>query len=128
MPAPLAAATVARLATVETATVGHYQHDGFMDPAIAALIPNRRISGTAVTVAIPGPDSTLLHHVMGLVRPGDVLVIDRCGDRKHACFGGILALTARLTGIAGALNAGRKLRELSGATAKMMAAIAEQKG
>jgi regulator of RNase E activity RraA len=54
-----------------------------------------------VTLSIPGPDSTLLHHAMNLVRPGDVLVIERCGDRKHACIGGVLALVARLTGLAG---------------------------
>jgi regulator of RNase E activity RraA len=101
MPAPIAPEAIARLVRVETATVGHYRHDGFMDPALRAVIPDRRIAGTAVTVAIPGADSTLLHHAMNLVRPGDVLVVDRCGDRRHACFGGVLALVARLSGLAG---------------------------
>ena len=47
--------------------------------------------GTAVTVAIPGTDSTLLHHAIGLLRPGDLLVIDRLGDDRHACLGGGVA-------------------------------------
>lgn len=103
MPPQLDAALVKRLAQVEPATVGHYRHDGFMDPGLRAVIPDRRIAGTAVTLSIPGPDSTLLHHTMNLVRPGDVLVIDRCGDRKHACVGGVLALVAKLTGLAGVI-------------------------
>ena len=60
-----------------------------------------RIAGTAVTVSIPGPDSALLHHVMGLVRPGDVLVVERCGDERHACWGGFMATAARSCGVAG---------------------------
>ena len=101
MPRPIDAAVLARLAKAEPATVGHYRHDGFMDPGIRALIPDRRIAGTAVTLAIPGADSALLHHAMNLVRPGDVLVIDRLGDAKHACIGGVLARVARLAGLAG---------------------------
>ncbi|MGH6718871.1 MAG: RraA family protein [Alphaproteobacteria bacterium] len=101
MPQPIDAAILARLAKAEPATIGHYRHDGFMDPGIRALVPDRRIAGTAVTLAIPGPDSALLHHAMNLVRPGDVLVIDRCGDARHACIGGVLALVARLSGLAG---------------------------
>ena len=72
-----------------------------MDPAISAVIPDRRVAGTAVTLRIPGPDSALLHHVLGLVRPGDFLVIDRCGDRKHAAWGGVVAYTAKTVGLAG---------------------------
>jgi 4-hydroxy-4-methyl-2-oxoglutarate aldolase len=101
MPAQLDPALLKRLATVETATVGHFRHAGFMDPAIRAVLPGHRVAGTAVTVRIPGPDSALLHHILGLVRPGDFIVIDRCGDRKHACWGGVVAVTAKVAGVAG---------------------------
>jgi 4-hydroxy-4-methyl-2-oxoglutarate aldolase len=103
MPAQVDAAQLARLAEVETATVGHFRHDGFMDPALRAVLPERRVAGTAVTVRIPGPDSALLHHALGLVRPGDFLVIDRCGDRRHACWGGVVTFNAKHAGVVGAV-------------------------
>jgi regulator of RNase E activity RraA len=89
------------LLQVETATVGHFRHDGFIDPAIRLVLPRARIAGPAVTVRIAGPDSTLLHHAVSSARPGDVLVIDRCGDTRHACWGGVTTYAACLAGIAG---------------------------
>jgi regulator of RNase E activity RraA len=103
MPPQLDRAQVARLLQVETATVGHFRHDGFMAPELRAVIPERRVAGTAVTVRIPGPDSALLHHALGLLRRGDFLVIDRCGDRRHACWGGVVTFTAAHVGVAGAV-------------------------
>jgi regulator of RNase E activity RraA len=88
MPEPLPAALIAKLERVETATIGHWRHWGFMDRGIQPLLREKRIAGVAVTLAIPGPDSTLLHHALGLLRPGDVLVVDRLGDDRHACWGG----------------------------------------
>jgi 4-hydroxy-4-methyl-2-oxoglutarate aldolase len=103
MPAQVDAALLKKLAGVETATIGHFQHAGFMHPHLRAVIPEHRITGTAVTVRIPGPDSALLHHVMGLVRPGDFVVIDRCGDVKHACWGGVVTRAAKHRGVVGAV-------------------------
>ncbi|WP_439577481.1 RraA family protein [Elioraea sp.] len=98
MPEPLPAALVAKLEQVETATVGHWRHWGFMDRAIQPLLREKRIAGVAVTLAIPGPDSTLLHHALGLLRPGDVLVVDRLGDDRHACWGGGVTVAAKAAG------------------------------
>ena len=42
MPAQIAPAVVARLAQVETATVGHTRHWGFMDRRIQPLLPEKR--------------------------------------------------------------------------------------
>lgn len=100
LPDPLPAATVQRLAQVEVATVGHYVHDRIARNDLRPVIPGRRVAGTAVTVAIAGADSTLLYHAMDQVRPGDVLVIDRAGDTRHACFGGFMAAVARVRGLA----------------------------
>ena len=58
----------------------------------------KRVAGTAVTLAIPGQDSTLLHHALGLLRPGDILVVDRLGDDKHACWGGGVTVAAKAAG------------------------------
>ncbi|MDP6787175.1 MAG: RraA family protein [Rhodospirillales bacterium] len=101
LPPQIDQATLDKLAKAETATIGHFLHAHFMDPAISAVIPGRRVAGTAVTLRIPGPDSALLHHVIGLVRPGDFLVIDRCGDRKHAAWGGVVAFAAKNAGVVG---------------------------
>lgn len=38
---------------------------------------------------------------MDRVRPGDLLVIDRVGDHKQACWGGFMAAVARIRGLAG---------------------------
>lgn len=103
MPAQVPKALLEKLAKVETASIGHFRHIGFMDPAIKPLIDGKHIVGTAVTVAIPGQDSTLLHHALGFLRPGDVLVIDRLGDTKHACFGGGVCVAAKTSGAAGAI-------------------------
>jgi 4-hydroxy-4-methyl-2-oxoglutarate aldolase len=107
MPRQIEALRLDRLRQVETATVGHFRHDGFMNPDLRAVIPDRRVAGTAVTVRIPGPDSAMLHHALGLVRPGDFLVIDRCGDQRHACWGGVVTFNAKHAGVVGAVVDGR---------------------
>ncbi|MGO1074184.1 RraA family protein [Inquilinus sp. CA228] len=99
VPPQIAPALAEKLARVEIATIGHFRHRGFVHRSIAPLQPVRgTLVGTAVTVAIPGTDSTLLHHAIGLLRPGDVLVIDRLGDDRHACLGGGVARAALRAG------------------------------
>ncbi|WP_159994244.1 RraA family protein [Roseomonas sp. 18066] len=97
MPAAISSEVVALLEQTETATVGHWRHWGFVDRGIQGLL-RRRVAGTAVTVQIPGADSTLLHHALGLLRPGDVLVVDRLGDDRHACWGGGVTVAAKAAG------------------------------
>ena len=107
MPAQLDPALLDQLRQVETATVGHFLHSGFMDPDLRAVLPGRRVAGTAVTLRLPHTDSTLLHHATRLFRPGDFVVIDRVGDRRHACWGGVITFLAAKIGIAGAVVDGR---------------------
>lgn len=90
-----------RLGRVETATVGHFRSSCFVDRSIAATDPRHRIAGTAVTLQLAADDSALLHHVINDLRPGDVLVVDRCGDDHHACWGGVMTNAAVIQGIAG---------------------------
>ncbi|MCX8997351.1 RraA family protein [Rhizobiaceae bacterium BDR2-2] len=98
MPDQVPAEDLELLSGVETATVGHWRLFGFMNRAIQPLLPGRRVVGTAVTLAIAGPDSTLLHHVAGLLRPGDILVVDRLGDDKYACWGGGVTVAVKASG------------------------------
>lgn len=101
MPPQLDAALVEKAGRVETATVGHRRQLGFAEPQIKCVLGNRRVAGTAVTLALPGQDSTLLHHAIQFLRPGDFLVIDRLGDRKHACLGGGVAVAIKTRGVVG---------------------------
>lgn len=101
LPPPIDGELLALLRKAEPATIGHFLHTGFMEPEIRGLFPDIRIAGTALTVRAPGADGVLIHHAVAQARPGDVLVIDRCGDRKHACVGGAVAYAARKAGIAG---------------------------
>lgn len=98
MPRQVDPALVEKAGRAETATIGHRRHMGFADKAIQCVLPGRRIAGTAVTLALPGQDSTLLHHIIASLRPGDVLVIDRLGDHKHACLGGGVAAAIKASG------------------------------
>ena len=103
MPEPVPAALLEKCARAETATIGHRRLLGFASPEIRSLLPDKRIAGTAVTLAIPGSDSTLLHHIVQFLRPGDVLVIDRLGDRRFACLGGGVACAIKASGCVGVI-------------------------
>lgn len=103
LPEPIAEAQLQRLARAETATIGHFRLLGFADPAIKPLRPGRRVAGTAVTLVLPGLDSTLLHYVAGQLRPGDFLIIDRLGERRHSCLGGGIGYALQQRGVLGAV-------------------------
>ena len=92
---------IALLAKAEPATIGHFLDFGFVDPQIRAQWQVPRIAGTAVTVRCAGNDSTMVHYALGQLRPGDVLVIDRFGDTRHAAVGGGVAFAAREAGALG---------------------------
>jgi len=99
MPAQIDAGVVELLERVEVATIGHVLHSGFVDPALRAVLPNKRVAGTAVTLRIPNADSALLHYLTAHVRPGDIVLIDRCGDTRHACWGGVITNAMKLAGV-----------------------------
>jgi 4-hydroxy-4-methyl-2-oxoglutarate aldolase len=103
LPAQLDAALVSKLVKAEPATIGHFRNSGFMDPAIRAMQPDLRIAGPAVTVRAPGMDGTIVGYALGQVRRGDVLVIDRAGDHRHAAFGGLVAYACKVAGLAGVI-------------------------
>lgn len=102
MPEQADPALLALLEQVDTATIGHVRHNGFMNQAIQALDRGQKPrAGVAVTLALPAFCSTLMHYAVSHIRPGDMLVIDRLGDERHACLGGAVARAARLAGAVG---------------------------
>lgn len=100
-PPPVDSALLEHLSRAEPATIGHFRHVGFMDAGIRALMPCPRIVGTAVTIRCVGPDTTMVHYALGKLRPGDVLIMDRGGDHRHAACGGGVAFAAREAGCVG---------------------------
>ena len=89
---------------VTPATVGHYI-DSVMNCEIKPINEGVKIAGPAITVRCPTinstVDSTVVHYVMKFVQPGDIIVIDCCGDLEHASVGEMVALMAKLKKAAG---------------------------
>lgn len=103
MPQQISKEMAEKLAKCETATIGHFLHDVFVNREIRAVLPGKRIAGTAVTLRLAGPDSALLHYAVSIARPGDILIIDRAGDDKHACWGGVVTHAAKKAGVLAAV-------------------------
>ena len=103
LPDRLDSKLVDKLVRAEPATIGHFRNSGFMDPGIRAMQRDVRIAGPAVTVRAPGMDGTIVGYALGQVRRGDVLVIDRAGDHRHAAFGGLVAYACKVAGLAGVI-------------------------
>ena len=60
-----------------------------------------RIAGPAITLRLRPGDNLMLHKVLGIVQPGDVLVIDTCGCRNYAVLGELIATAAFQAGLNG---------------------------
>jgi len=101
MPEPIAEDRLKRFAGFETVLFGHFLNRGVLDPGIQPVGQVRSIVGRAITLSLPAQDSTLLHHAAGLAGPGDVVVIDRRGDTRHACLGGGVATSLMNSGVSG---------------------------
>lgn len=102
LPTSISPALLDLLVSAEPAVIGHFRHTGFMSPALRPHFRDyRRIAGTAVTVRVPGMDGSMVHYAVGKARPGDVIVIDRCGDETIATLGGAVAYAAKVAGVAG---------------------------
>lgn len=91
------------LKDVETATIGHIRSDGFLTPQIQCLTDGVRIVGPAHTASLPGDDGGILSRAVSEAQPGDILVIERLDDDRHACWGAVMTAAARAAGIVGVI-------------------------
>lgn len=89
-----------RFRNVDPATIGHYLHYGFMDPSIKSMLQNVKIVGNAFTVKTSVNDSTMVHKAVSLAQDGDVMIIDRNGDTKHAPVGEMIVYAANVRRLA----------------------------
>jgi 4-hydroxy-4-methyl-2-oxoglutarate aldolase len=94
---------IARLARLAPSTLGHFVDEGFLDVQIRPVFRPVKLVGRALTVSAPPRDNAIYRRAIREARPGDVLVIHRNGDLRHASFGGLLGLAAKNRGIAGAV-------------------------
>lgn len=87
--------------TVSTGTIGHFLTDGFLDWELQSVYRPVKMAGRALTVASPPTDNSIFREAIEQAGPGQVLVISRFGDRRHASWGGLMSLAAKLKGIEG---------------------------
>ena len=98
---PLPDGLLDALGEVDFATLGHFLEVGFADPGIRRVTGAGRLIGRAVTVRVTGPDSALVHRATELLSPGDVLLVDTGGDRRHAPVGGVVGTAVATAGAVG---------------------------
>ena len=109
---------LAQLRLIAPATIGHMLEHEFMDPELRPVISGFTFAGPAVTVRCFGTDNAIVHYAVDVAQTGDVVIVDRLGDRRYACWGGGVSLGAHVKGIAGAVVDGvltdqREIRDLA---------------
>ncbi|MCL2895606.1 RraA family protein [Brenneria tiliae] len=101
LPHDVTASLIERLLQVETATLGHLLDQGFMPPRLQCVLPvSVRCCGPALTVSLPEDDGYSLPLALAAAHVGDILVIERVNDDRHACWGAVMTAAARQAGIA----------------------------
>lgn len=88
------------LPAVETATIGHVEHLGFVGANVGPVFPCRAF-GPALTVAAPGRDGVIIYKAIDMLKAGDMLVISRVDGDDVACVGGGVATAAKAKGASG---------------------------
>jgi len=88
-----------------------------MSAGMSPLAPGMKICGQARTVTGMVGDNGAAHAAIGLVEPGDILVVDARGHTETAVWGGIMtraAMQQKLGGIVldGAVRDASEIREL----------------
>ncbi len=99
--APAALAELARLGSATVYEAGG--RGGYVDADLHQIVPGSRVAGPARTVACGQDDNLMVHAVMAVVQPGEVLVLTMPEPRPVALVGDLLATQARARGAAALL-------------------------
>ena len=86
-------------------SLGHFLESG-MDPVIAALWKPVKLVGPALTVQTTPRSATALSKAVEIAQPGDVIVLSRGGEDRHAITGDFAVLNYKHRGIAGLVTDG----------------------
>ncbi len=77
--------------------------EGLVDLPLIQLTPHSRVAGPARTVLCAQGDNLMVHAVMAVAQPGEVLVIGMPQPEPVALVGELLATQAKARGVAGLL-------------------------
>ena len=72
-----------------------------MNNGIRNLTGTDRVCGPACTVKVFPGDNLMVHKVLDVAKPGDIVVIDAGGARSNAVLGDLISSKAKFRGIAG---------------------------
>jgi len=85
---------------------------GFMDPGIRSR-SGLPLCGVAVTVDTRPADNLMVHKALQVAEPGDVVVVNTCGNTTSAVFGELMCTTASAKGLGGIIVDGA-IRDVDG--------------
>ncbi len=93
-----------RFKRIHPSELGHVIEYGFMDINIRPVDLNPcYIVGPALTVRITPTDSAMVYKALDMAQPGDIIVVDNQGERRHSCWGEVTTLNSLQKKLSGAV-------------------------
>lgn len=97
-------ALIERYKKINPGELGHVIEFGFVSPEITPVLQKPfYFVGSAITCRITPLCSVAVYDAMKRSQPGDVIVVDLQGEKRHACWGEITTMCAKERGLSGAV-------------------------
>lgn len=96
------ASTLSLFAELSTANISDATSRLFsMDAGISPIGRTKRVLGTALTVKSAIADNFMFHKALSIAQPGDVIVVNACGDFNYSVCGDVMYRYAMKRGVVG---------------------------